>query len=387
MILTELRIKLSLLLAETPLTVTHVAALAEVLLPVPETYSLAGQPVTEDGLTTLLGEAESTIQNWRIAGQGGGVRYRAGDVRAWLNSHAAVDGLPVRASRFEEDGETYEWGDPFPAIMVGGRMTGFFSSLDDVEVEPDGYRVLRIATPVVVSYSPASLTRDQFDELLAVVGALGHFDEKMQAFPVEAKEIFDSLTGQMTLDARLLFLHMSLGRPGGVADHVLNTVPKEMRQQRINPAEWLYRLWQGHGFCSLDFEGLKATLFADGIELNRNALVAERNGDVRFHGTVGHLLADTTGTFFQLQPPEECQNPFCHQAYIDLLNNLLKDRLLVDKPNRDRLTPRTIGERVHAETGSGWFKSILGKYELKEKLDSELPVNKYDDTAKVPIKL
>jgi hypothetical protein len=58
-----------------------------------------------------------------------------------------------------------------------------------------------------------------------------------------------------------------------------------------------------------------------------------------------------------------------------------------NKPNRDRLTPRTIGERIHSETGSGWFKSILGRYELKEKLDSELPINAYDDSVKVTIKL
>lgn len=383
----ELQLKLNQLAAETPLTAAHVAAVAEVLLPVPDTQSLAGRTVTEVDLVELLGESESTLKGWRMAGHGVGVRYRAGDVRDWLNIHAAVDGLPVTASRFEEDGEAYEWGDPFPAVVIDGRMAGFFSSLDDAEVEPDGYQVLRIATPAIASYSPASLTRDQFDGLLAALDALGDFETKLQGSPAEATEIFDALTGKMTPDALLLFLRMSLGRAGGVAGHILKSVPAEMRRQRINPADWLYRLWQGNGFCSIDFDGLQSVLAADYIELNRNAMVAETNGNILFHGTVGHLLADTTGAFFQLQPPEGCENPSCHQAYHGLLTQLLGQGLLVDKANRDRLTPRTIGERIHASSGSGWFRSILGKYELRKKLDDELPTGTYDDTAKVAIKL
>lgn len=66
----ELQLKLNQLAAETPLTAAHVAAVAEVLLPVPDTQSLAGRTVTEVDLVELLGESESTLKGWRMAGTG-----------------------------------------------------------------------------------------------------------------------------------------------------------------------------------------------------------------------------------------------------------------------------------------------------------------------------
>ncbi|MFM0201225.1 helix-turn-helix domain-containing protein [Paraburkholderia fungorum] len=369
----EIRLRLSQLPAETLLSSAHVAALADTLLPIPKPESLAGRRITEADLANLLGEPESTLQGWHAAGQGSRIRYRAGDIREWLERRAVPHGLPADADQFEEDGETYEWGEPVPAIIVDGRMTGVFAKLDE-EVEPDGYEILRIASPVVAAYSPTNLTRTQFNDLLKVVDALGTFGQEMSTSPDNAAATFDQWQDKASPDARLLFLRIALGHATGIASDVLTTIPAE-RQQRINPAEWLYRLWLDHSFCALDMGGLQAMLDQQTAALNRNAMVAKSDGVIVFHGTIAHLLADTTGAFFNLKSPVECDGPSCHQSYTQLLLRLLRNGMRTDRPNRDKQTAETIGEQIYADNPeSGWFCYLVPKYGLNDKLETELPV-------------
>jgi len=372
---TELRLRLSLLPAETVLTGAHVAALADVLLPVPKSDSLAGRPLTESDLSNVLGEPESTLQGWHAAGQGSRIRYRAGDVREWLDRRAVPHGLAAYSDQFEEDGETYEWGEPVPAIIVDGRMTGVFAKLDE-EVEPDSYEILRIASPVVAAYSPTNLTRTQFNDLLKVVDALGTFGQEMSTSPDNAAATFDQWQDKASPDARLLFLRISLGHATGISSDVLATIPADLRQ-RINPAEWLYRLWLDHGFCALDMGGLQAMLDDQTAALNRNAMVAKSDGAIVFHGTIAHLLADTAGAFFNLKSPVECDGPSCHQSYTQLLLRLLRDGMLTDRPNRDKQTAETIGDQIYAgNPDAAWFRYVVSKYRQKDKLEAELPIRK-----------
>jgi len=139
----------------------------------------------------------------------------------------------------------------------------------------------------------------------------------------------------------------------------------------------LYELWLDHGFCALDMGGLHAILEKQTAALNRNALVAKSDGAIVFHGTVAHLLADTTGAFFNLKSPVGCDGPSCLQSYNRLLVRLLRDGMRTDRPNRDKQTPETIGEQIYADKSeSGWFCYVVPKYGLADKLETDLPVHK-----------
>jgi hypothetical protein len=83
--------------ADTPLTATHIAALLETLSPVlqnPASVDLDSLPasrlIDETMLADWLGESVSSLQKWRVSGNGPkfvknpkSVRYRVGGVRDW----------------------------------------------------------------------------------------------------------------------------------------------------------------------------------------------------------------------------------------------------------------------------------------------------------------
>ncbi|NIF86881.1 hypothetical protein [Burkholderia sp. Cy-637] len=379
----EILIRLDRIPSCQPLTAAHVAGLADVLLSVPQADSLAGRPLTESDLADMLGESQSTLESWHILGDGGHIRYRAGDVRDWLYRRATWPGLQAKREQFEIDGETYEWGDPLLAVIIDGWIKDFWGSLGEMEMEPGGYEVLRIATPAISAYSATALTRDQFDSLHGVLDALNDFANTVQKSPDEAQAIYDKWKTAATPDALLLFLRSSLGSASGIAEQIMEEMPDDIRQ-RVNPARWLYELWLAHGLERLDLGSLKAILIDRGDDLNMNAFVERADGTVVFHGTVSHLLADTDGRIFHLVPPDAS----CRNSYDDLLYSLLENGLAVDRPNRDRLTARKIGEQVRGGERP-WFRRVLSRFELETKLNRELPVNEEasNESFKKPVKL
>lgn len=138
--------------ADAPLTPMHIAALLETLSPIlknPAPVDLDSLPssklIDETMLADWLGESVSSLQKWRVSGNGPkfvknpkSVRYRVGDVRDWIaqNTVQSTSEATTRLSRFGD-----MWGgfdDPVPAIIVNNVPTDFFRSLDAVE-EPSGY--------------------------------------------------------------------------------------------------------------------------------------------------------------------------------------------------------------------------------------------------------
>ena len=138
--------KLKSLPPETTLTAMHIAAVVSSLLE-DEDYDKApsSKLIDEQKLADWLNESVSTIQKWRVKGDGPkfvknpkSIRYKVGDVRDWIErrtvsstSEATVKGL-------------MKWEITMPIMQYGQNVEiPFFQSLE-IDDEPDSYRIIKI---------------------------------------------------------------------------------------------------------------------------------------------------------------------------------------------------------------------------------------------------
>lgn len=142
--------KLKSLPPETTLTATHIAAVVSALME-EEDYDKApsSKLIDEQKLADWLGESVSTIQKWRVKGDGPkfvknpkSIRYKVGDVRDWIEkrtvsstSEATVKGL-------------LKWEVTMPVMKYGQSIEiPFFQSLE-IDDEPDSYRIIRVGDEI-----------------------------------------------------------------------------------------------------------------------------------------------------------------------------------------------------------------------------------------------
>jgi hypothetical protein len=390
----EILHRLEQLPAGTPVTATHVAALADVLSPpLPPEFSggleerLGGGLIDAVTLADELKEPPSTLKGWEIGPGDTGysaewksVRYRVEPVQDWFRSRIVRGDAELTDSGWAdqgnvavEDGQIYKWGDPHPVIVADGAMTGFFDSLHR-QAEPQGFRTIRIAA--MATMSALTVPTDDLNQVSKSLDALMRFGDKVVSAPDEAMAIFDAWKGKALPQVLYLFLYQSLGRNGNMARAILKELGTGFFESRFNIASWLYERMLEHGFCGLDIAELDFAITIAtqaGVPINQNSRVRGKDGDVLFHGSIAHLLADTMGSYFRLRPLDECTG-----KYNGFLVNALFDGLGADRPNYTGLTARTMGEEIDEKHGKGRseFLAVLNKYEFNRKMNATLNTTK-----------
>lgn len=312
--------------ADTALTATHIAALLETLSPVlkkPATVDLdtlpASKLIDETMLADWLGESVSSLQKWRVSGNGPkfvknpkSVRYRVGDVRDWI-SHNTVQSTSEATTRLSRFGDMWDgFDDPVPTIIVNNVHTGFFRSLEAVE-EPSGYTWLAAARerPATFADALANPLAGQFAHLLeadcdTAIRLADEYPELLDGFRPE-EWFFDRAFPQL---------------PGS-------------ELTRLLPA---FRFFVDSG-------------------LNLNATTRYRLGDQTITASVPHLLTAVT-----------TNGPDDSNSFTAFMIELLQAGMDVDMPDEDGRSAL----QVARDLGFTLYPKCVNAHRLRRKLSSEL---------------
>ncbi|MFM0455060.1 hypothetical protein PQR21_32175 [Paraburkholderia nemoris] len=312
--------------ADTPLTATHVAALIEALSPIltkPAPIDLDALPnsklIDETTLADWLGESVSTLQKWRVSGNGPkfvknpkSVRYQVGAVRDWIehNTVQSTSEASVRLSRF--GGMSDGLDDPVPAIIINDVPTEFFRSLEADE-EPTGYAWVAVAHD-----EPAT-----FHDALA-----------------------NSLLGQ--------FCYL-LEHDCDAAIRLAQTHPELLTGFR--PEEWFFGRVYPHVPGSLlpRLQPAFQSFVEQGLDINHTSRI--RHGETWISASVAHLLTAVTMT-----------GAGDGQGFSTFLTALLNWGLDVDLPDEEGKTAL----QVATDFGFEFYPKVVNSYRLREKLGRDL---------------
>jgi predicted DNA-binding transcriptional regulator AlpA len=382
--------KLKALPPDTPLTACHVAAIVQTMLASKNTDydSLPlSKLIDEEALAEWLGESTSTLQKWRVKGGGPNfvrtpksVRYSVGAVRDWIasrtvssTSEATVKGLSKLESTNIVPQLSMPWTDPYPVMIADGKFIGFFRSLrEDLEIEPDSFRVVRVRA--LSALHPPKLPNDLQAEAASLIAAIGDFADMVIKNPQKARDIYGEWEDRVNDCERLGFFSNALAFDLDFAKHIGKMFSPSFVADHFNPATWLWFLLVEHGEGDLYFENLQwvfSYLSNMEVGINKSTIIEDRAGCEVFSGTVAHLLADTTAEFFHIHSREQPM-----QYYAHLISTLLTLGLSADLPNNGQtgITAGQIAGIVDSKYGPGAspFITVISRYELEEKLHSEL---------------
>ncbi|WCM23179.1 hypothetical protein NDK50_35095 [Paraburkholderia bryophila] len=312
--------------ADSPLTATHIAALLETLRPIlrqPVPVDLDSLPnsklIDETMLAEWLGESVSSLQKWRVSGNGPrfvknpkSVRYRVGDVRDWI-SHNTVQSTSEATTRLSRFGDMWDgFDDPVPAIIVNHVPMGFFRSLDTIE-EPSGY-----AWVAAERSNPAT-----FQDALT-----------------------NSLTGQF---AYLLEADCE------AASRLADTRPEVL--DGFRPEEWVFNRFYPQ-LPGAELAGLlPAFRFFVGNGLNLNAATRFRIGEQTVTASIPHLL-----TAVKTDGQDD------GNTFTAFMVELLRAGLDVDMPDEGGRSAL----QVALDIGFNLYPKCVNSYRLNRKLSGEL---------------
>ena len=312
--------------ADSSLTATHIAALLETLSPIlekPVPIDLDSLPnsklIDETMLADWLGESVSSLQKWRVSGNGPkfvknpkSVRYRVGDVRDWI-AHNTVQSTSEATTRLSRFGDMWDgFDDPVPAIIVNNVPMGFFRSLDAIE-DPSGYTWVAAAREKPASFLDAltNSVAGQFAYLLetdcdAAIWLADKHPEVLDDFRPE-EWVFNRLYPQL-LGAELA---------------------------KLVPA---FRFFVDNG-------------------LSLNAATQFRIGEQTITASIPHLLTVVT-----------THGQDDGDTFTDLMIEMLKAGLDVDMPDENGQSALQIASDI----GFGLYPKCVNAYRLHEKLSGEL---------------
>jgi hypothetical protein len=383
--------------ADTPMTATHVAAILETLTPLlkhqPQTDfdSLPNSKlIDEDALAEWLDESPSSLQKWRLKGDGPkfvkgpkSVRYAVGAVRDWIASRtvistteAQVKGLSKLENLFGAHRDETTWSPPSPVMVVEGRFVGFFRSLEqDLESEPDAFHMIRFPISAAAEPPLAASLHDGFHG----------FSSDIATHREQAKNTYGEWANRLTDGQRLHWLEAALPFDLDFAKHIGNRLSMGFAAKHFQPAAWLWQVLVEYGDTLLCRDNLLYAfdyLASMDVDLNRASHIEDRNGHEMFTGTIAHLLADTMGEVFHADGlPEDLQ------YYGPLLTTLLDLGMDINQPDKtsNGRTASDIANAIDQQHGQGssLFNVALNRYRLQEKMQTHLPVKNESAQSKL----
>ncbi|MET3124472.1 hypothetical protein AAKU67_004087 [Oxalobacteraceae bacterium GrIS 2.11] len=376
----EFLFRLKKLPPDTQITIAHLGATFEMLLPVLElnpssasTVPLSKRLTTESGLAEWLGEPIETVEDWRILGlTASHVRYRFGTAFDWIVAHL----IPMFSDPVDIDGNSdlelsdisAVWNMKIPAMKVGDQLIGFFRSIAE-KYEPSDYELVEIST---LSFHPSEMTKQNLANINASLKAHGEFSTVIAESKSKAKVIYDEWKDKAMPEVLLQFFRSALLYDDRFAKEIADELDREIIRKGFNITIWLWQQLIEHDFSSLNEDSLiYAFKLADkyGVNINLLSQVLDSQRQQIFHGTASHLVADTEGDFFHLRPFNDL-----NIHYERLLSTILNLGLSIDKKNNQGLTARHIANSVEDRHGQGQsaFKNFIEKYESATLLESTL---------------
>lgn len=389
----EFLFRLKSLPPETAITATHIAAILETMA-----GGLHKQPaldfdalpqsklINEETLAEWLGESTSTIQKWRVKGDGPSfvrspksVRYAVGAVRDWIASRtvsstaeAHVKGLSKLMAEHQSQSEDQQAQlNAYPVMLIDGKYVGFFRSLkDDSEKEPDGFKMVRVAA--LSALHPPKLPKGIEVQAAPIFQALDEFyDLLIIEEPETVRNKYGEWEKRLSDSQRLGYFNISQAYDLDIAAYIGNQFSANYISDNYLPATWLWNALVEYDGGAFPFHTLEY-LISLGADINRPSLIEDTSGKVIFEGTIAHLFADTTGEFFHLNTLLDELDTF-RPAIFQLLSNGLN----VEKPSSDNggKTAYEIGVEIDEGRGEGasQFKKVIDIFRLTQKLEDNLP--------------
>ena len=388
----EFLLKLKQLSPDTQIGIAHLGAIFEMLSPViirksSPNYSpsLSARLTNETALGEWLGEPIATIEQWRIQGlPSTSIKYRLGSVYDWIIAHIVpMFSAPVHAKNQSDVdlGDLAEtWQMQIPVMKVDDQLVGFFRSVRS-ECEPSQYSLVEIPT---LSFHPSEMTKETISSINESLIAHGEFSVAVVESAVEARAIYDKWKDIAMPEVLLQFFRSALLHNEELAKTIASELEPELIRKGFNITQWFWQQVVENDFCSLNQNALIYAFEQTeeyGINLNQLCHIYDDQRQELFHGNCSHLLADTKGDLYQIQPYEQCTPSFDR-----LLNCVLNLGLSADKQNNHQMTARQIASSVEEKYGQGQsiFKNFIAKYELKEKFKATLEP-KNSKTKKQPL--
>lgn len=394
--------RLTALPDKTPLSLPHVAAVVEMLSGL-LTHELDGS-VSQQARATdpvqfakWIGEPQKVVRGWQASMPASPIRYRLSALVDWFMEHS----LPLTDPMADAQDEAKRraviawWADAIPVLVVEDRLIGFFRSLP-LEREPASYRVLFVhpdgddSSPVL----PASqddgfrlletqdMTREKIAGVQDALAAFNQFAKEVWHAPdkqagklYRARTTYNAVQGRVISAILLRFFQAVIWHELDYAKKIAQEMDTAFLRTHFQWAAWLYEYRLEHGFSEVAKTAIGDAvnyLISLGSDVNRSVRIGDTQ--VAFQGTAAHVMADTLGETFRLEP---VQNEDCSR-YNVVLNVLYEAGLNVDKPNDQRLTGRAIAQAVEQKHGSNTshFLSLINKHELTHQLEQSLPTGR-----------
>ena len=321
-------------------------------------------------LAEWLGEPLATIEGWRT--QPESAHYRLAAVLEWIVQHI----VPIeKIALSDSEGDADVLGrlsayleDWIPCVVIDGRFVGFFRSLED-ETLPTHHELLRAD---VLALEPSKMAAEDIKNVIPSLEALGKFKTEIMTSAILARNTYNQWKDKAMPEVLLQFFKAALGRNEKLACDIAMELDEKLIRKGVNITAWLWEQLVSVGFCRLE-HNLVRNAFVNardlGVPINQNTKIVDARHNVVFHCTASHLLADTTGDTYRLQPIDGCD-----EEYRGTLTALLDLGLNVDIPNDRELTARKIAEAilVNPAVGRSIFKEVVDAYELSRKLGTTL---------------
>ena len=367
----EFLYRLKQLPSDTRLNIAQLGAAFEMVSPMLKRSkgSQDNAPVSIDSEAALaewLGEPLSTIEGWRT--QPEAAQYRLAAVLDWMLQHV-VPIEKITLSDSEGDAEVLgrllgyleDW---IPCVIIDDRFVEFFRSLEG-EAMPTHHELLRAD---VLALEPSKMAAEDIKNVVPSLEALGKFKTEIVTSAILARNTYNQWKDKAMPEVLLQFFRAALGHNEKLACDIAMELDEKLIRKGVNITVWLWEQLVSVGFCRLE-HNLVCNAFVNardlGVPINQNVKIVDARHNVVFHCTASHLLADTTGETYRLQPIDGCDD-----EYKGTLTALLDLGLNVDIPNDRELTARKIAEAivVNPAVGRSIFKEVVDAYELSRKL-------------------
>eukprot|EP01037_Dinobryon_pediforme_P020710 gene20710-21399_t len=354
----EFLYKLKQLPDETTLHFTHVGAVFEMLSPVlirkpveGITNTLERRLTDEAALAAWLGEPVSTIQEWRMNdSQGKTARFSLLSVCEWIYDHI----LPLLAQPVAQ-GEVLSinsteinayWKSSIPAMVINDSLTGFFWSLE-TDIVPTDYTVLE--DPNTLSLQPAEMAGQDLSKICESLDDHAVFTGKVGQSHEEALHIYEKWKTTAMPEVLLQFFRSALGKDDSLAREIGAKLNSDLIRKGFNITAWLWNhllASNANQVQKMQFTDCCETAIKYRVDINQNVDIFDLSEKSVFNGNVSHLLADTRGRNFRLEPATKY-----FDDYQSSLRTLFEAGLNIDKLNREKHTGRSIAANIELVDG------------------------------------
>jgi hypothetical protein len=381
----EFLYKLKELPEETTLHFTHVGAVFEMLSPVlirkpveGAAHELGSRLTDETALAAWLGEPLSTIQEWCVNdSKGQTARFRLLSVCEWIYDHI----LPLLAQPVAQ-GEVLSinsaeinayWKSSIPAMVINDNLIGFFWSLE-TDIVPTDYTVLD--DPNTLSLQPAEMAGQDLSKISESLDDHAVFTAKVGQSHEQALHIYEKWKNTAMPEVLLQFFRSALGKDDLLARKIGDKLNSDLIRKGFNITAWLWN----HLLASnvnqvqkMQFTDCCETAIKYRVDINQNVDIFDLSEKPVFNGNVSHLLADTKGRNFRLEPATKY-----FDDYLSSLRTLFEAGLSIDKANKQKHTGRSIATNIELIDGTGQseFLSVFEKFETNVRLKKSLSMKK-----------